>query len=90
MSRRTCKIIDVHYAECGQINLISGVSGYYCSLHGESAFRAIKGKQSRFRPAQDLRVPSTQSANEGSIKVRPTHRPHLPRGLLLELISVRG
>jgi hypothetical protein len=56
-----------------------------------------KVKLSRFRPGQALGVPGVwgsrifrQSAQEGGKVVSPTHRPSLPPGRALVLISVRG
>jgi hypothetical protein len=67
-------------------------------LHGISGL-IVKQKvnQSHYRPGQALRVPeswdsqiSRQSAHESGKVVSPTHRPPLPPGNILVLISFTG
>jgi hypothetical protein len=57
----------------------------------------VEVKQSYCRSGQALRVPRVwasqilrQSANKSGKFVSPTHRPPLPQGIILVLVSVRG
>jgi hypothetical protein len=57
----------------------------------------VKVEQSHYRPGQALSFPgswdsqiSRQSAHKGNKFVSPTHRPPLPKEIILVLISVRG